>query len=359
MQTDPIMPSRRHSDLSSKNTVASAPAGGCRIGPITTLLLLAPIISEVLYGGTRVSAIFVVIPEVMTWGCGALLIRYWARRWNKGWTSVLVLGLALAVAEECIIQQTSIAPLVGLGQLAYGRVLGVNWVYLLWALGYESVWVVLIPVQFTELLFPARRGQLWLGLRGVIAATAVFALGSVMAWFSWTQMARVKVFHMQPYSPPALYIMVALAVIGLLVLAAHRIPTAPVRSGQHRLRPSPPPWLVGVNICILGSPWAALAVFGFGAFPTIPFALLLSAGLAWAGLAFSLIQRWSSSAGWSDAHRYALVFGGVMACMLGGFVVFKVGGAVRIDWIGKIVLNIAALTWLVAFGRRALRSREI
>jgi len=353
------MPSSQHSDLSGPNVVASAPARGRRIGPITTLLLLAPIISEVLYGGTRVSAIFVVIPEIMTWGCGALLVRYWARRWHKGWMSVLILGLALAVAEECVIQQTSIAPLVGLAQHAYGRVFGVNWVYLLWALGYESVWVVLIPVQFTELLFPALRDQLWLRLRGVIAASGVFALGSFMAWFSWTQMARVKVFHMQPYSPPPLYILVGLAVIGLLVLAAHRIPAARVRPGQRPLRPSPPPWLVGVIICILGSPWAALSVLGFGAFPTIPFAWVLSAAVAWAALTFTLIQRWSSSAGWDDTHRYVLVFGGVMACMLGGYVVFKVGGALRIDWIGKLVLNIAALAWLIVFGRRVSRSREV
>jgi hypothetical protein len=45
------------------------------IGPIVALLLLAPLISEVLYGATRVSVIFVLIPEILTWGCGTLLIR--------------------------------------------------------------------------------------------------------------------------------------------------------------------------------------------------------------------------------------------------------------------------------------------
>jgi hypothetical protein len=37
--------------------------------------------------------------------------------------------------------------------------------------------------------------------------------------------------------------------------------------------------------------------------------------------------------------------------MLGGFVVFKVGGALRIDWIGKAILNVAAVAWLIALGR--------
>src|SRR6516164_5900614 len=77
-----------------------------RIGPILSLLLLAPMISEVLYGATRLSVIFVLIPEILTWGCGALIIRECVRRWNKGWPSMLLLGVALAFAEEWIIQQT-------------------------------------------------------------------------------------------------------------------------------------------------------------------------------------------------------------------------------------------------------------
>src|ERR1700749_5332801 len=80
-------------------------------GAIWTLLILAPVISEVLSGSTRLSILFVLIPEVMVWGGGALLCRELVRRWRAGATSLLLLGLALSVAEEFIIQQTSIAPL--------------------------------------------------------------------------------------------------------------------------------------------------------------------------------------------------------------------------------------------------------
>jgi hypothetical protein len=63
---------------------------------------------------------------------------------------MLLLALALSVAEEFVIQQTSIAPLPWLGAgRAYGRAGGVNWIYFLYMLGYESVWVVVIPVQLT------------------------------------------------------------------------------------------------------------------------------------------------------------------------------------------------------------------
>src|ERR1700755_3207753 len=82
-----------------------------RLAPAGTLIVLAPVIAEVLSGATRLSYIFVIVPEMMVWGCGALLIREAVVRWRGGWPSLLSLGLALSVAEEFIIQQTSLAPL--------------------------------------------------------------------------------------------------------------------------------------------------------------------------------------------------------------------------------------------------------
>jgi len=321
-----------------------------RTGPIVALLVLSPVISEVLYGATRISVIFVLVPEILTWGCGALLIRECVRRWNKGWPSMLLLGLALAVAEEWVIQQTSIAPLVGLAQHAYGRVWGVNWVYFLWALGYESVWVVLVPVQLTELLFPSRKGQLWLRTRGLVIASFVFVLGAGMAWYGWTQRARVMIFHMPRYSPPPLYLAAAVGVIGLLARGAYSMPSG--RDRQSGSQAAPSPRLVGLTVTALGAPWAAFVLLGFGSLPSVPFQWTLGAGLAWCGLTLFLMRRWTSRRGWDDMHRFAVVFGGVLACMLGGFVVFKVGGALRIDWIGKAALNAAAVVWLVTVGRR-------
>ena len=42
--------------------------------------------------------------------------------------------------------------------------------------------------------------------------------------------------------------------------------------------------------------------------------------------------------------------------MTAGFVVFAVGGALTVDWIGKVVLNLAAVVLLASLGRK-LRSR--
>jgi len=329
-----------------------------RIGPIVSLLLLAPFISEVLYGAVRISTIFVVIPEVLTWGCGALLIRECVRGWRKPWQSMLMMGLALGIAEEWVIQQTSISPLVVLGQRAYGRVGGVNWVYFLWALGFESVWVVLIPVQLTELLFPARREQLWLHRRGFIIVSTAFALGACVAWYGWTQRARVKIFHMLPYSPPPFYIVIGVGAIVLLILGAHSLPSGRPRRSRAESHAAPPSWVVGVILGAMGFVWAIffLVGWGSGSLPNVPIVIALAGGLGWAILAFCLAWRWISSFDWGDTHRFALVLGGAVAWMLGGFVVFKVAGALRIDWIGKGILNAAAAIWLFSLwplgGRR-------
>src|ERR1700742_5346316 len=83
-----------------------------RIVPALTLLVAAPLIAEVLSGSTRLRALFVFPIEMCVWGGGALMIRAAVRHWRLRWPAFVLLGLALAVAEECLIQQSSLAPLV-------------------------------------------------------------------------------------------------------------------------------------------------------------------------------------------------------------------------------------------------------
>ncbi len=72
------------------NTSLQAPAPTRYRGAIWTLLVLAPVIGEVLSGSTRLSILFVLIPEIMVWGGGALLCRELVRRWRAGATSLLL-----------------------------------------------------------------------------------------------------------------------------------------------------------------------------------------------------------------------------------------------------------------------------
>ena len=109
--------------------IASRPSVFRRMAPAFTLALLAPLLAEILPGATRFSAIFVFPIEICVWGIGTVLIREIVRRKGLGWPSLLLLALALSVAEECLIQQTSLAPvIIQLKGEVYARAFGVNYV---------------------------------------------------------------------------------------------------------------------------------------------------------------------------------------------------------------------------------------
>jgi hypothetical protein len=341
--------------VSERSAPAERTSRWHRLGPVLALVILAPVCAEVLPGFTRITALpFALLPEIGIWGCGALLIRDLVRRRGLGWPSLLLLGVALAIVEEFVIQQTSLAPMAGLARVDYGRVGGVNLVYGLWALGFESVWVVVLPVQLTEILFPSRRHEPWLTTRGIVVSGLVFGLASLLAWFQWTQYARVQIFHMPPYQPPALAIVFAVAAIGLLGIAA--IWLGPRREPDRGSagRTAPAPWLVGLAAFGLALPWFLLVLLALLDWPTarIPFWLALAAGLLWAGGVLLATVVWSRSSGWEDAHRLALVTGALVAAMLAGLAIFLIGGAGPVDLVGKVVLDVAAVVLLVRVNRR-------
>ena len=311
------------------------------MAPVVALLVLPPIIAEFLFGSTHLTTFFLLLPQIGVYGCGALLIRDLVRHRRKGWLAILLLGIAFAVAEECVILQTSFSPLVAAApQHIYGRALGVSWIYLLWAVGYESIWSIVLPIQLTELIFPFQRDEPWLGRRGLVITGIVFLLASIGAWYLWTQIAIRRFGGYQPFLPGILF---ALAVIAVLVAAV--LGSRPsLRRMQKTARPVPWPWLVGLIAFVLGLPWFALIVLQYGLAPSLPVVIPVALGLAWAAGAFFLVRYWSTSQHWRDAHRVALISGALMASMLPGFVLS--GIVLPVDFIAKAVLNVIAVLGL-------------
>src|SRR6516225_9090870 len=299
--------------------------------PALALVLVAPLVAEVLPGATRFSSLFVLPVEMCVWGGGALMIRYAVRRWRLGWAHMLALALALAIAEECLIQQTSLAPMfIRLKGETYARAFGVNYVYFLWALVYEAVFVVILPIYLVELIFPDRREELWVSVAGLIVAAVLFFLGSFLAWYSWTQIARPSVFHVPAYNPPPGAILIATCAIGVLIFLA----LGPYRDVLSRpstpLRP-PPPWLLGT------APW-------------FPPAVAVAAGLLLAAVVLFSLPRWSADPRWRRGHEFGLIFGTMLGSMMVGFIGFI--GAAPLDLFFKIVVNLLAVALLIALGLR-------
>jgi hypothetical protein len=218
--------------------------------------------------------------------------------------------IGLSIAEEFVIQQTSLAPLpwpaIGAN---YGRLGGVHWIFFLFMLGYECVWIKLVPIQLAELIFSDRRKERWLGNRGVIISAVIFVLGSFIAWAAWIKRARPIVFHAPEYTPPLATILAGFWLISLI----------------------------------------------FGSRSPLPFWIPIIMALLWAALVYLVIRYWSSSTRWQDIDRWALVFGATLACMIAGF-----SGSShwpRIDLIGKAVLNVLAVVGLLLLAAR-IRQRS-
>jgi hypothetical protein len=312
-----------------------------RIGPALTLAVVAPMVAEVLPGATRFSSIFVLPIEICVWGLGAVIARECVRRWVLGWRGLVCLGLALAMAEEFVIQQTSVAPMViQLKGVTYARAFGINYVYLLWALIYETVFVVLVPVAVAEMVFVERRKERWLSRGGWVVAGGLFLIGASLAWFSWTRIARVKVFHVAAYTPPVVTTLMACLVIAGLIGVARRFK---VGVGGSLIAP----WV----LCLGGFVWAVLlygvVLLGFGIAPWFPVGVAVAVAVMLAVVPLVVLSRFEGA---SQAQSYWLVFGMITGAMLAGFIGFI--GATKADLVFKIVVDVIAFALLVGLQRR-------
>ena len=317
-----------------------------RLLPGLTLMIMAPAIAELLPGATRVSSAFVFPIEILIWGSGAALARFFVRKYRLGWFNLLLLAVALAVAEECLIQQTSFAPLIiQLKGVEYGRAFGINYVYFLWAVLYEALFVVCIPVLLCEMMFPARKDQPWLSGWGIAIMVVLFGPACGMAWYGWNMIARVQVFHLAPYSLPGDYAIGSAVAIGVLILAA----LGPARrwlAGTSKPLSAPHPLvLAGLGMAVAAVIFG-IEVLAFGILPTMPVAVPLIAGIGLGLSMLILVPRWMAAPNWTRRHDVAVAYGATLA----NFGLLFIGfGDNPVDLYGKIVLDVLGallMLWL-------------
>jgi hypothetical protein len=319
------------------------------------LVGLAPFTVDVLYGATTITTAIAVLAEIFSYGFAALLTRaVAARRRDGSFLVILVLGVAFALAAEFLVVQTSLAPLGVLEPYPdYGRAAGVNWLYLLWALGYESLWGIAIPIALTDLTFPLHRTSAWLGARGCAALTILLVLGAAADWYNWTQLVVPDFLHEAVYLPPLTTVFCGWVVVLVLVLAALLLRTVQRTRPPRSADSAPAPVVVGIAAGGCALVWFALTTSwpmlgewarAVPAFVPLLLALLFAAACALVG------RRWTRAAEWSDRHRLAAITGALIASMAAGFVTNDLSDPVNL--IGKIVLNAAAIGALVLLHRK-------
>jgi hypothetical protein len=329
------------------------------IAPIAVLIFLSPVLTELLMGTVHLTNLWLLLPEMSVYGTAALLVREVARRRRRGWGTLLLLGTAFSIAEECMILQTSLTPqfFPPAFDANFGWAHGVQWIYLTAMLWYESVYAIVLPIYLTEMLFPAQRDEPWVSDNGLAVTAGIFVLASIGVWQLWSRVGLQR-YGPSTYQVPPLYIVAALAVIAIVVAGTLLIrPNAQATRKANR-RPLRP-WLVWLMSFGFSLAWFFLIILAYlpatslnGLSPLIP----IGAGMVWIGIGLLIVRRISSAADWGDRQRLALIFGASVASMLGGTLVVLADAP--IDILSKFVVDLIAIGLFSGFAAR-LRRREL
>ncbi|HEX4414962.1 MAG TPA: hypothetical protein VH107_15105 [Lacipirellulaceae bacterium] len=315
-----------------------------RILPGISLMFAAPMIAEVLPGATRMSSVFVFPLEFVIWGGGALVVRALARRQQLGWANLLLLAVALSLSEELLIHQTSLAPvIIKLKGVEYARAFGVNYVYLTWAVSYEVIFVVFIPVTLVELVFYERRNETWLNAAGAVILGLLFVPACFLAWFLWTHIVREKVLHLEPYVAPRSYVIVSAGLIAVLIWLAIGPAARRLARQSARLRPPWPPAMFvfsGMASVVV----YCLILLGFGIWPEFPPLVAVAIGVVLAAVIVGFLPRFCAHESWGLWHTVAVLYGATLTMMAVFFFGFQ--GSSPVDFYGKVAVDLIAVGWL-------------
>jgi hypothetical protein len=214
--------------------------------PILCMAILTPGIPEYLSTSSSLLAVVTnpfffslqLAINVGQYTAGALLVREAVLRWQKGWGSIFILGVAYGITEEGLGDNTLFNSTHGTDGIlgSFGRFAGVNWVWSVGVLSFHVIYSIGLPILILGLAIPATQGRSLLSRRGVMLAAAsliattsvemLIVYGEDRFWLGWPLLIG------------------SLVAIGVLVFLAHRAPATlwtPLRT-----RPSLRPWQVGL-----------------------------------------------------------------------------------------------------------------
>jgi len=276
-----------------------------RMAPVLVLLVTAPLVAEFLLGDVTLVSLPALAIFIPLYGGGAVLIREVVRRKGGGWPAIVVLAAAYGVIGEGLATQSLFNPNYAHQHLlstGYVSALGIAIPWTLYVLSLHVIWSICTPIALVECMFPTRRTEPWLGMRGLIIIAVLYVLGVVAAaittWVSFPYIA-----------PPsrligAAMVAVALIIAGLLLIRRGR-PERP--AAEASARSAPAAWLVGIVSAIAASilliaPRLPIATWGkVTVFFTIEVAAIVT------------ITLWSRRTGWGDRQILALAAGALFA----------------------------------------------
>lgn len=335
----------------SSKGVLSGLVGFLKSHPVLFLLLLTPGIPEYLSASSRfpvltinpflfiVSALLFLVllgANVGLYGSGVILIREAMIRWEKGWASVFLLGVAYGIVEEGLDLWTLFYSKAGpVGNLGYyGHWMGVNWVWTVGLLIFHSVYSIGLPIFLLGLVFPDLKSKSLVSGRKLVATFGFLFLDSIILFL------LVSAIY-AGYNPGGGLIILSMIAITILVLAARKLPGDFLKSN------SGPPRLSPFKTAFLGAALfpATLLTGGLAAAanapPVIPFVLDLILAMLILATTFKLMGSVNN-----QEQKTAFGIGLLVPIALFGFI----ASLVIANW-----FIVAADLFYIAFSRRLWR----
>jgi len=314
-----------------------------KIAPALVLFFLSPFVAEFLLGNISISAFAAMVILAPLYGGGAVVVREVARRFHRGWPTIILLALAYGLIEEGICIQTLFNPhYLGFSLLseAYVPSLGIGGWWTPFVLTLHTVWSISVPIAITEGLFAERRETPWLGKISLSIFSVLFVLGVLMIHGGTHKQDPFHASFAQLISVVA----VILVVTAIAFTFKKRDSSRPGNVGN--------PFVVGLVTFLLGlgfmsahaviHGWAIVAVYG---------ALYL--------VAIALLAFWSRRVTWTPLHTLAAGGGAMLTYACTGFPQVPVIGAKgTVDLVGNSLFAAVAvvLLWRAIKNQRQARA---
>lgn len=309
--------------------------------PVFVLLVLTPLIAELFWGSLPVQVAYALPLLVPMYGCGTILIRELVTRANRGWPSILILGVAYGIVEEGVGLQSLFSPTMYRVADWGARVFGVNWAYTEMILVYHMVFSVAVPILVVDLLFPEHRNRPYLQIRGQVITAICFVLG--------VGLVRITVVPTEDpgyVAPIGHLIAAAVTVLGACIIALTNVPPNIYQRTTTQPSMAPPsPWVVGsvAGISIFLALRLPVPLLGavnkgptFG--PGLPVYVLISASLVAVAALLVVLRRWSTRPDWNDQHLVALAGGLLVAHTAAGASIFGPTNKVELVALGVFAI---------------------
>lgn len=280
-----------------------------KIGPIFVLYILSPLIAELLSGSTPVSRAEQLIFESVFYGSAALLIREFARRHKLGWYSIILIGFAFGIIEECLLLQSAFNPHFLNLDISFGRYWGVNWAWSEIIITNHSIWSISIPILFAELIFPDRKHKPWLSKVGI----GIFAILFLLISFGF----YTTFYKMSGFTTSWVHFTVSgLLALGIILIAS-KLKIKPMV--KYRFK-TPSTIAIGIISLVVSLIWLNLLSLVFKKEPSLPPWLIELSGIMLVSGFLFFILGWINSK-WNDIQRFSLACGTLYAGMFFGLII--------------------------------------